>query len=80
MPLFPNAAKLTDPEVIVPHVQCGKKEYASGKTKGAFRLVFPRNGREWAAIMLMDLHADRFAPVHGDGIVISERAFQSFQF
>ena len=79
MPLFPNAAKLTDPEVIVPIVRSGKKEYASEKPRGKFRLVFPRNGREWAAIMLMDLHADRYAPVHGDGIVISERAFQSFQ-
>jgi hypothetical protein len=79
MKLFVTAEQVKDPEVIKPYIQCGKKEYGRERLAGKFRRVFPHDGKEWAAIMLMDLHVHRFAPASGEGIIISEEAFRQFQ-
>jgi hypothetical protein len=90
MMMFQNAVKVKDPVVILPSIHLGKKDYPTEKLTGTFRLVRSVTAREHAAILLIDMHVHRFAPASGrdakavsggtgNGIIISEQAYDSFR-
>ena len=79
MKLFIANIKVSDPDVIVRGTHRGKPDYSREGIKGSFRLVFPHDANEVMAVRMLDMHVDRFAPATGEGLLISERAFQQFQ-
>jgi hypothetical protein len=74
------ASVVLDPEVPEYEPPTGNRSegsYSKRRIKGKFFRVFPRNGREWRALLYLEQNQERyaFAADNGDGVCLTERGF-----
>ncbi len=76
---FAISQKVENPSVVITKNGLRGKEFSEEARNGKFRRVFPSNGNEHSAILMLGLQEERFAPAKGDGVIITERAFKNFR-
>jgi len=68
-----------DPVVIVPVIgDTGKSGYRSKVVKGVWHRIFSVSGREVSALRMLEHRVEKYAPLSGGGILISDAALRKF--
>lgn len=79
--MFPTRLKAENPEVIMPEKKASGSSlvsYEHVRLSGIFFRVSPQSNREILAIQMLEHHREKFAPAHGDGVIVTFEALQKF--
>ena len=77
--MFSIRQREIDPQVLVSRKRSNNDKTFSKRTlNGTAWRVFPRNQKDVFAIQMLALHCEKFAPVFGEGVIISNDAIQKF--
>lgn len=77
--MFPVRQKCAHPEVIMPETRVSNtRSYTSTLLSGVFFRVCPKTSREILALQMLEHHKEKFAPTHGDGVIVTEEALRKF--
>jgi hypothetical protein len=71
-----------EPSVIVRTPNTENLELQTKVLRGSHRRIFnagPVSGKEVSALRLLEYGVERFAPASGNGVIITEAAFQKFR-
>lgn len=77
--MFPVRVRVRNPEVIMPEDRRESSvSYTITTISGEFYRVTPKSPREIFAIQMLEHHRDKFAPAHGDGVILTSEALHKF--
>lgn len=79
--MFAVRQKVRHPEVIMPE---GRRDnvisYVPTRLSGNYFRVAPKSPREIFALQMLEHHREKFAPAHGDGVIVTEDALRKFSY
>jgi len=69
-----------NPSVIMPRrdSEADRTSWEAVTILGKFHRVFPTTAKEISAIRMLEHRSEKFAPAHGDGVIITDAVYQNF--